>query len=227
MEYEQLRNYGELFTSKPSPGVVMAALANVPRELGILGTPRFLANMRGQDRRWKRIQFKAPQERGITNPDVVEGIKSYLLTFYSTLAVTCKREKVAKTYTTLSQKMGRLAYEEFFPTAEDFLECNDSWHALRQYFLEYFRVEEREGMCRFKVIQDTDSEFQVHLTDCALNAICVEAGYPEIGPISCQVNVGFFSDLANGIGGDFKRECWLCRGDTVCDWHFYRSKATD
>ena len=220
MECEQLKNYGQLLTTKPSAKVLMTSLTSVPPELGIIGTPKFLTKLQGQDRRWKRTQFKAVQERGITNPDIVEGIQSNVLAFYTTLIAACGQEKALNVYSKLSEKMGLMMYEEFFPTAKDFLACQSPWNSLRDYLLEFLRTWETEGIAAFAVLENSEDEFHVHLTDCALNAIYQEAGYPEVAAIGGQANCRFLTALAEDLGGDFRREFWICRGDKVCDWHF-------
>jgi hypothetical protein len=180
MECEQLKNYGQLLTAKPSAKVLMASITSVPAELGILGTPKFLAKLASKGRYWKKRKFKAPEERGIANPDVLEGIQSNVLAFYTALIATCGEEKAPEIYAKGSERMGLMMYEEFFPSAKDFSRCEDTWGAFAQYLLEFLRTWEREGVARFDVIHNTNGELQVRLTDCALNAIYQEAGFPEL-----------------------------------------------
>lgn len=220
MECEQLKNYGQLLTAKPSAKVLMASITSVPAELGILGTPKFLAKLATKDRYWKKRKFKAPEERGIANPDVLEGIQSNVLAFYTALIATCGEEKALEIYAKGSERMGLMMYEEFFPSAKDFSGCEDTWGAFAQYLLEFLRTWEREGVARFDVLHNTDGELQVRLTDCTLNAIYQEAGFPKVAAVSCQANYCFFTRLANALGGNFKRESWICHGDATCDWHF-------
>jgi hypothetical protein len=40
MEYQDLKNFGEVFTAKASARVMMASLTSIPRELGFIGTPK-------------------------------------------------------------------------------------------------------------------------------------------------------------------------------------------
>jgi hypothetical protein len=220
MECEQLKNYGQLLTTKPSAKVLMASITSVPAELGILGTPKFLAKLASKDRYWKRRKFKAPEERGITNPDILDGIRSNVLAFYTALIATCGKEKAVETYAKLSKKMGLMMYEEFFPSAEDFLRCEDSWGALGEYFLEFLRTWEQEGIAKFEIIEHADGVFHACLTECALNAIYREAGYPETSTIGCRPEHLFLTRLARDVGGEFKRESCICLGDATCDWHF-------
>jgi hypothetical protein len=224
MKCERLKNFGQLLTTKPSAKVIMASLTSVPPELGIVGTPKFLAKLEGEHRRWRTTEFQAAQARNIANPDIVEGIQSNVLAFYTTLIATCGREKALRIYTKLSEKMGLMMYEEFFPKVKDFQRCEDPWEALRGYFLEFMRTWEREGIARFEILGDSDSKFHLHLTDCALNAIYQEAGYPEVAAVGGRPNHRFLTELAEGLGGSFERESWICRGDHTCDWHFHRFK---
>jgi hypothetical protein len=44
---------------------------------------------------------------------------------------------------------------------------------------------------------------------------------------SSRPNALFLRRMTNNIGGEFKRESWICRGDAVCDWDFVRHKIQD
>jgi len=227
MECERLTNHGQILTTKPSARVIMASITSVPPELGFLGTPKFLLKLQGQDRYWKKKQFKAAQERGITNPEIVEGIQSNVLAFYTTLIEVCGKQKALNIYTRLSEKMGLMMYEEFFPEAKDFLRCQEPWQAFTQYLLQFLMAWEREGIARFQVVQNTDREFQIHLTDCAFNAMYHEAGYPEVAAVGCRGNYVFLGRLSDEVGYGFRRESWICRGDNTCDWHFRRNMVSE
>jgi hypothetical protein len=80
---------------------------------------------------------------------------------------------------------------------------------------------------RFEILQDTDTNFQVSITDCPWDFIWREAGHPELARIHGEDMLEFFSDLMRELGGDFKRGSWLCKGDAACDWHFLRHKASE
>ena len=126
----------------------MASFTSVPAELGILGTPKFLAKLASKDRYWKKRKFKAPEERGVANPDVLEGIQSNVLAFYTALIATCGEEEALEIYARGSEKMGLMMYEEFFPSAKDFSGCEDTWGAFARYLLEFLRTWEREGVAQ-------------------------------------------------------------------------------
>lgn len=226
MEYQELKNFGELYTGKASPRVIMKALAAVPAELGFIGTPKFLTQFQGKDRYWKKKRFKALEERQVGNREVVEGMQINLA-FFTAVVAACGEEKGPMAFSKLAEKMGVLIYEEFMPSAVDFTNCPDPWEAARHYFREFFRVQGEAGIARFEVTRDTDSEFHIQFSDCAWYAVACEAGYPGLMAITAQPDVVFLPRLMRGIGGDFKRECWLCRGEGVCDWHFYRHRIPD
>jgi len=226
MEYQDLKNFGELYTGKASPHVVMKALASIPAELGFIGTPKFLARFHGKDRYWKKRHFKALEERGVENQEIVEGMQINLA-FFTSVVAACGEKKGPPAFSKLAEKMGVLIYEEFMPTAEDFLSYPEPWEAVRQYFREFFRLMGEAGVARYEIVSDTDSELHIQFSDCAWHAVACEAGYPSLMSITAQSDVVFLPQLMRGIGGDFKRECWLCRGEGACDWHFYRHKVPD
>ena len=226
MKYEQLKNFGELHTCKASARVQMSAIKWLSSELGMIKFSRFLAKMLTEERHLDTRHFRAAKERGITNDDFFEGTKTAIATYDSLLQV-CGTERGAEIYNRFSKKQGVLLWEDFIPAAEDFLRFSDPWEGLRQYFLEYFRVNEREGLFRLEVVRDSESELYIKVTDCAWFSTYSEAGHPEAASVSAESDVIFLQQLLGEMGGDFKRDSWLCRGDVHCDWHFYRQKTLE
>jgi len=228
MEYQELKNFGQLYTPKASARVLMASFTNIPKELGFLGTPKFVAKLGSKNRYWNRRRLKTAEERGVTHAEFMEGIR-YSLAFYTAIVATCGAQKTREVYPKLAQRLSLMMWEDYLPPTEDFLRFESPWEALREYVLEYYRTNEREGVWRYEVIRDTDSEFQVHVTDCAWAAMHEEGGCLDGFATSSSYSEGIvFSRLAQAIGGDFKQEdgC-LCHRDPICDWHFFRHKVPE
>lgn len=78
MEYHELKNYGNFFSGKAPPQEIMKTIAKVPAHLGILGTPKFMANMQRTDRHWKRKRFTSIEERGTKNQEFIEVVRDSL-----------------------------------------------------------------------------------------------------------------------------------------------------
>ena len=226
MEFQNLKNFGKLYTGRASPRVILSLFTSAPKELGFLGTPKFLAKFQSKDRHWKRFRFEALEKRAVTSQDVIEGMQTNLA-FYTALMAVQGKDKAMPTFSKLAEKLGIMIYEDFLPDPKDFLRCPDPWKAVRGYFSEFFQATARESVSRLQIVKDTDQEFQVHFTDCAWHATACEAGYPELMPLTARCDVVVMPRLMRDIGGDFKRESWLCRGEPVCDWHFFRHGAQE
>lgn len=221
MEYHELKNFGEMLTPNPSRRVTAAVLLAIPKGLGFVGTPAFAKQVTGKQKEWKKRRFETAQQRGLTHQKFLEGMQSGIA-FYAAIVGTRGKEKAMEVYSTLAEKMSVMMYEEFMPSAQDFLRCPDPWEAAREYFLALFRKYDQENVMRIEVIQNTQSDLQIHVSDCAWEFMAREAGYPEMAPMSGQGDLVFLPRLMKGIGGDFKRGACLCKGDPVCDWHFTR-----
>ena len=221
MEYEGLSNYGQFYTEKAPPVIMMAAISSLPREVGLLTTPRVLARLQRKERYWKKQRFATAEERGLTNPEFLQSMQ-YGLAVHTTLLDTLGEKKGRETTWAFAARMGRMVLEHFLPTAEDFLRCADPWWAVRCYFLEFFRVNEREHGMRFEIVKDNHSDFQVRVTDCAWDFIWREAGFPELAHVHNGSESLALSRIMRGVGGEFRRGSCLCKGDAACDWHFCR-----
>jgi hypothetical protein len=225
MEYRQLKNFGQLYTPKASARIWMTTFGTLPKELGFVGTPRFLASLQSKLRYWKRKRFKAVEGRGIKHKDFIDGIRESLA-FYTALVATCGVEKSRRVYPGLAQKVSVMMWEEFIPAAGDFLRFDNPWEALRQYMLEFYRTNAREGIWKYRVLRETETDFHVHVTDCAWAAMHDEGGCLDAFAHGSYSEVLFFPGLAQAIGGDFKQyDGCLCRRDPICDWHFCRNAA--
>lgn len=222
MEYHELKNYGKFFSGKAPPQEVMKTIARVPVHLGILGTPKFMANMRRKDRHWNRKRFASIEERGIRNQEFIEVVRDSL-GFSTALSATCGKEKAAYIHQRVSLELGHSMWKRHWPKYKDFLNCSDPWQALGQYVRGFVEAWERESVVEFEVLMDTDGEFHLHLTDCAFAAAYHEAGHPEVGSLGGQVESDFLARMAKRLGGEFRRESCLCHGDATCDWHLLRN----
>jgi hypothetical protein len=225
MEYTKLRSYGQINIAKPSARVMMACVTTVPKELGFIGTPKFLKRLATKERHWGKKRFKSAEERGVVHAEFIQGVK-FVLAFYSALIATCGREKAKDIYPRLTEKMGVMMWEEFLPTAEDFKACPDTGEAVREVWAGYVRADERENMMRVEVVQDTATDFQVTVTDCPWDFMLREGGYPELSPMNAESDCIVLPRLMSELGGDFKREACLCAGDPTCDWHFLRYNSS-
>lgn len=226
MDYRELKNFGEFYTGKASPTVMMRAMASLPKDMGFVGAPKILARLQKKERYWKKQRFKAAEERGFTNEEFIQSMR-YGLAVHTALIEVLGDEKGMEATRTFGGRMGRMVFEEFLPTAEDFLRCPDPWDAVRRYFLEFFQVNEREGAMRFEVVQDTDRHFQVHVTDCAWEFIWGKAGYSELLVVRNHSECTVLSRMMDAMGSMFNRSSCLCTGDATCDWHFYRHKTIE
>ena len=225
MDYQQLKHFGEIYTGKVSPGIMMSLFTSLPKELGFIGTPKFMLKMQNREAYWKKQSLTSVTERNITNTELLDSVK-YSLAFYNALEAVCGKKKALDAYLKLTTPLGVRMDEEFFPTAQDFLRCPDPWEAFKRYMFEFFSVSMREGVFRFEVLDDTDTDLHFHVTDCAWYAIWKEAGHPEVMGASSAVEMLFYPALCGAMGCSIKRdEGWICRGDSVCDWHFYHSEV--
>jgi hypothetical protein len=226
VEYSELKHFGELYYPKNSPKIWTTFLTTMPKELGVLGTPKFMTKMGSQDRYWKEdFHFKTVEERGIAHQEFLDGAR-FSIACYTTLLAVTDKQKAMEIYPTLADKMWVLQWEEFLPSAKEFRRFPDPWEAFREYFHEFFRAHQREGVKRYNIIENTDTEFHVQLTDCAWDAMFREAGHPEPQCMHGQAEGTCLARLSAKMGFHFKRESSLCCGDTTCDWHFYSRKVS-
>ena len=224
MEYQELKNFGKLYTGNASPRVMMKAFTAIPGDLGFMGTPKFLARLQRENRYWKKRRFKTAEERGLRDKEFIEGIQ-YSLAVYTSLLKTCGEDKLWEFYPGLIRKLAVMMWEDFFPDTEDFLQFPDPWAALREYMLEFFRTWERGGVCRFEVLRETDEELHFRVVDCAWDAMHREYGHPDIVATTSDSELVVFPRLAQGVGGDMQNSGRICCGDSCCEWHLSRHRV--
>lgn len=226
MQYTKLKNFGKLHTADTPPRVQINAITWLSGQLGITTFPRFLARVFSEDRYWKRYHFTEAAKRGITHQEFIAGVQISIATYKASIAV-CGKDRGEEIYSEFTKRQGLMLWEDFFPDVKDFLRFPDPWKALRQYFVEYFRVNRQEGVFKYEVALDTDTDLHFKLTDCAWHAMFKEVGCPNLASIAASVDVVFLPRLLEKMGVDFKREHWICRGDHVCDWHFCRRSIAE
>ena len=217
MDCTELRNWGKCWTGKASPKVLMGTFSWLPIEIG-LRMPKFLIKFPTEDRKWKKRKFNTPA----TYPEFLEGIR-YTLAFYGALEKSCGKNRALVIWDKLMKRAGVEIYEEFLPEAKDFAKCGDPWQTTLVYLRDsFFAMQRDEKVIEYEVVKDTPDELQFHVSRCAWHDIPCEAGWDYLPPINGQVDLEFLPRFAESVGGSFKRDSWLCKGDKVCDFHFYR-----
>jgi hypothetical protein len=223
MDPTQLKNFGKPYTPKISSSVVMTVFASLPKDLGFIGTPKFIAKLNSNWGHWHPRRFKAVQERNITCEEFLEGMR-YSLTFYSTMLDARGQEKVSKVYPKFVDKLGVAMFKDFMPTAKDFRKCPDPWDAVRSYFLGLFEAWDRENLMHISLVEASENVLWFRGKDCAICAVYREGGYPEMSWLSCHPNLLFLRRFMRGLGGDFTLQCGVNGCEGYCDWHFYRER---
>jgi len=226
MKYQGLKNFGQFHIPKKTSQVQAQAATILSSELGILKFPKYMAKALTKDRHWKGHKFQAAEERGITNEEFLSGIASNVAA-YTALQQVCGKSRCTQIYNRIIEKTGLAEWENWIPSARDFMDCADPWEALRHYFIEYFQANEREGVFNLEIVENSASMLRLNVTDCAWHALYTEAGCPELPTITKQAEVLFLSRFFQSMGGDFQRPSWLCRGEGHCDWQFLRYKPED
>lgn len=107
----------------------------------------------------------------------------------------------------------------------DISQAEDSFKEYRDYFLEFFHAEKRDGLHEFEVMEDSDDAVLVNVTYCVFHEIPKLCGIKEACEPSCYSDEVFFPSFLDQVGGKFIRTKTLGRGDDCCDFRLERKKA--
>jgi len=128
----------------------------------------------------------------------------------------------------IDQNLGDLILVDFFPSAEDFLQFDDPFEALSTYMVEYFKANERGGLMRVEVVENSKDEFRVDVVECFFHSTACELGQPTLYSHISRGDDIFFPKLGIPKEGKsfaiYERQGTLCRGDKACDWRYHRAK---
>ena len=232
-QVSQVKNYGHFCPAKSADPEKDAefqsqSFAALREALSIIQQGKMLGRVPAHRLQVGRKKLTNPMALICTDEDSQNSILD-TVALHQSLVETIGEKKTASFWIKMMQeKTGSLILADFFPLAEDFLQFEDPFAALSAYMIEYFAANERAGLFKTKVIENSKDEFRVDVVDCCFHQSASELGHPKLYYYISRGDEVFFPRMCTPVEGKpfavYERQGCLCGGDQSCDWRYHRYK---
>jgi hypothetical protein len=227
MKVEELKNYGKSFAEvlseiplEVTKQMKKTMLGELRRGVGIIGMARLMWKVSKEVTGMKEHDWSRLRERGLDDDDFIEETVQKIA-LMKALAEMVGMEKASGIHRKVFDRSGFDLAASMFPSVEDFRACGDVFASFKKYSRASQEANERAGIHRVEITEDTDTSFVFTVTYCAFHEVALEFGNAYLCyPSSCYGDEVFFPEICIRAGLRFTRTGTLATGATVCDFRF-------
>lgn len=227
MKVEELRNFGKGFRElDPSPETVKKARTVIRREmrkeLGLFGSLGFLWSLKRETNRAMKLDWSSLMAGALKDQVFLKRVVQRSV-MTKVLISMVGRERASKILFNLMDLTALDLMKSIQPSVQEFQACGEILRAFKKYVIASFVANEREGIHKLEISEDTPDAFAFNVNYCVWNEIAKKLGDPYYCyPSSCYGDEVVFPKLAAEVGFRFKRNGTLATGQDVCDFRFER-----
>ncbi len=229
MRVEDLHNYGtnmhDLATKIPkkiarkAQKVMFSALI---KELGLVKAVKLLLLMRKKNK--VLSQNKLDHTRTFCkNEDFLRTKVSDAATFAALQELTNPEEAV-EIYKRVMEKVIPLMESSLYPDPELIKNFENQFEIVKQYILSIMEADEKEGLHKIEIVENTPDVLQFNVTRCAWFESQNELGVPEATIKDCYADEISLPGLLSKVNVKFSRTQTIASGAKFCDFRFERIK---
>ena len=228
MRVEDLRNYGKPMTviERSVPEEVQEEVQRLSFEimakhLGPDDLQRLQPTMAEEKERLLQVPLSVIRERGLDD-DAFIAARVEQAALFAALSHIVGTEKAVEILYEITEVAAPKVVSHIWPTAEEFLSCDDPSGAFKEWTLSLYGAGRKIGVHEFELAEDTDDAFQLNVTYCAWHETLGQLGAGEACPASCHEGDVLLPGLCASIGLRYTKTSTLSKGAAVCDYRFER-----
>jgi len=223
---EDLKNYGipmsevniSSESKKYSKKITSVVIAELRREVGIIGIIKLLLKSRKEANRGKALDWSSLEERGITNKRFLNYLITQMATVKALADIVGKDKAASILRRSFDQAVDITA--PIYPTPEDFKACGDGFGAFRKYIKQQYKAS-HVNVSELDIVEDSPGAFAVNVKYCPRCEVAKKLGDPSLCySVSCYWEEVYMSKALPELGARFKRTGTLATGEPVCDFRY-------
>lgn len=230
MEVKDLKNYGKSLNTcwkeipdkikKEAKKISMKIMRN---HLGLKKMASFGLKFSKERKRLLEIDLSKIREKGDVDEEfinmMIDGAAMYIA-----LTEFVGKEKTLEINKEITEATAIIIMSKLGPSAEDLKTFDNPLLAFKEWLLELYKMDKKEGIHDFEAVEENADVFQMNVTYCAYAEIPKLLGAPEAALASCYSDEIFFPSMLKPLGIQFLRKGTLARGDKYCDFRFENLK---
>ena len=231
---EDLKNYGKPLSDvnlssegkKHAKRITSTVVAELRRELGLIGIIRLMLKSRRETNRGKAQDWSSLNERGMTDRRFLNVLITQTAAGKALADIAGKDNASNILRRSFDQAVDVTA--PLYPSPEDFKSCGDGFGAFRKYMKQEFLAHVNACLQELDIAEDSPRAFAVNVRYCVWYEVAKKLGDPSLCYYeSCYWDEVYFPKALAELGGRFKRTGSLATGAPVCDFRFELVSKTD
>jgi len=226
---EDLNNYGKSLAVivQDLPDNILKrnreeSLRIIRKKLGLFRFFKFLFVFPRRKRELSKKDLLELRKRGLNNEVFINFMIEQTSLFLSLETLTSEQEAI-DILQEISEAVLPVMGGQFYPSAEDLEQLADPFGGFRQFFLEGFEANRKDGIHDFEIIENNENVLHVNCTYCAI----AETARLLTGSTKPAIPLCYYDDLifpkwSEKLGIVYKRNNTIARGGQACDFRYHK-----
>jgi len=224
---EDLKNYGKPLSDvmlgaeakKYSRRIRRTLIAELRRELGLIGIMKLMLKLRKEINRGKTQDWSSLYEHGVTNRIFLNDVIRQMAAGKALVDMVGK-DKASDIFRRILDQTADIG-ATILPSAEDFKACGDVVGSFKEYGKAMMAATVQSGLQEIELVEDSPRALAFNVKYCVWCEVAKKLGDPSICYFtSCYGDEVFFPKAVAAGGGRFTRTGTLATGAPVCDFRF-------
>ena len=221
-EVEQLERYGVSLNDMPKDafkGQGKIVFAAFRKKFGLIGLLPFALHVLGERRRLLKRYAKESADLRKLTPKGAKEI-AMLIPMFNVIARKESREKAYEFVKEIFQRVALQSMPAIYQL-EDLLRCEgDVFDNFKKFNIAMFKAGDRDY--HVQTIEEGDNHLRIIVDRCLNVDAGRMLGCPEISRLGCDHDLAGYPPIEDKINMEFRRPTSLAKGDSCCEFNFYR-----
>ena len=223
MNVENLKNYGlnmhVLSTTIPKKTwrmVQKTTQSAIRKEFGLWKSIKLLFLIQKKTREYKKIDLIRIRTFCTNEEFIEEKIKDAAQ--FAAIQEMTSPTKVIEIYKTILDQVFPIIGEIIYPQPSDVASVKDPFELIKQYVLAMLEADDKAGLHRFEMVENTSDSLRFNVVHCAWYEIKKELGIPEATFQDCYADEASLPSMLEKVGMEFIRTQTIAEGSKYCDF---------
>jgi len=220
---QDLKNYGKPLSDvmlgaeakKYSKGMRKTLIAELRRELGLIGIMKLMLKSRKEINRGKALDWSSLNEHGMTNKIFLNDVIRQMAAGKA-LADMIGKDKASDIFRRILNQTADIS-TTLFPSAEDFKACGDVVASFKEYGKAMFAASKQAGILEMEIVEDSPRALALNVKYCVWCEVAKKLGDPYLCYFTnCYADEVIWPKAVAAAGGRWTRTGTMATGAPVC-----------
>jgi hypothetical protein len=225
MKVEELSQYGKTLSGLPKEAVKKQKsiiFQEMRKKFGFFGLFPFMIKIFFKQ---KKLKSNYPEVYEKSKNSLSEVSAKEFLMMIAMYQIIARKEGYKKAYAFIKgifQKVAIISMPAYYQV-DDLAKCEgDTFDNFVKFNIAWFNAMNDEGTFKVSEIREEKDKLTIIVNECANCVYGSAYNCPDIAKLGCDHDLAGYPVIMDRIKGEFRRPHTLAKGDSFCDFTFYR-----